>query len=125
MSHAHLTFDLTSFLTLRLARLYLQRLFPEKLSRCRWLPAVSEAVVKHPCVRLPLATVTTTVIIISAVFNLVSLHSQVKCYKRVIVYAAISSCCYFRAAWTCPAVGCQSGLVYPPCSALSTLMKTN
>uniref|UniRef100_A0A7N9AKC3 Adenylate cyclase type 7 n=1 Tax=Mastacembelus armatus TaxID=205130 RepID=A0A7N9AKC3_9TELE len=54
----------------------LQRLFPEKLSRCQWLPAVSEAVVKRPCVRLPLATITTTVIIIMAVFNLVRLHSQ-------------------------------------------------
>ncbi|XP_054472776.1 adenylate cyclase type 7 [Anoplopoma fimbria] len=49
---------------------HFQRLFPEKLSRCQWLPAVSEAVVKRPCVRLPLATVTTTVIIILAVFNL-------------------------------------------------------
>ncbi|XP_023285475.1 adenylate cyclase type 7 isoform X2 [Seriola lalandi dorsalis] len=49
---------------------HLQRLFPEKLSRCQWLPAVSEAVVKRPCVRLPLATITTAVIIILAVFNL-------------------------------------------------------
>ncbi|XP_035011006.1 adenylate cyclase type 7 isoform X3 [Hippoglossus stenolepis] len=49
---------------------HLQRVFPEKLSRCQWLPAVSEAVVKRPCVRLPLATITTTVIIILAVFNL-------------------------------------------------------
>ncbi|XP_037602100.1 adenylate cyclase type 7 isoform X2 [Sebastes umbrosus] len=49
---------------------HFQRLFPEKLSRCQWLPAVSEAVVKRPCVRLPLATITTTVIIILAVFNL-------------------------------------------------------
>ncbi|KAM9765498.1 adenylate cyclase type 7 isoform 2-T5 [Menidia menidia] len=49
---------------------HLQRLFPEKLSRCQWLPAVSEAVVKRPCVRLPLAAITTTVIIIMAVFNL-------------------------------------------------------
>ncbi|XP_041840021.1 adenylate cyclase type 7 isoform X1 [Melanotaenia boesemani] len=49
---------------------HLQRLFPEKLSRCQWLPAVSEAVVKRPCVRLPLATITTTVIIILAMFNL-------------------------------------------------------
>ncbi|XP_029978536.1 adenylate cyclase type 7 isoform X2 [Sphaeramia orbicularis] len=48
----------------------LQRLFPEKLSRCQWLPALSEAVVKQPCVRLPLATITTAVIIILAVFNL-------------------------------------------------------
>lgn len=52
-----------------------QRLFPEKLSRCQWLPALSEAVVKRPCVRLPLATVTTTVISILAVFNLVSANS--------------------------------------------------
>ncbi|XP_074466028.1 adenylate cyclase type 7 isoform X2 [Sebastes fasciatus] len=49
---------------------HFQRLFPEKLSRCQWLPAVSEAVVKRPCVRLPLATITTAVIIILAVFNL-------------------------------------------------------
>ncbi|XP_034735689.1 adenylate cyclase type 7 isoform X1 [Etheostoma cragini] len=49
---------------------HFQRLFPEKLSRCQWLPAVSEAVVKRPCVRLPLATITTTVIVILAVFNL-------------------------------------------------------
>ncbi|XP_041642524.1 adenylate cyclase type 7 isoform X2 [Cheilinus undulatus] len=49
---------------------HIQRLFPEKLSRCQWLPAVSEAVVKRPCVRLPLATITTTVIIVLAVFNL-------------------------------------------------------
>ncbi|KAM9408922.1 adenylate cyclase type 7 isoform 2-T3 [Pholidichthys leucotaenia] len=49
---------------------HLQRLFPEKLSRCQWLAAVSEAVVKRPCVRLPLATITTVVIIILAVFNL-------------------------------------------------------
>ncbi|XP_023131585.2 adenylate cyclase type 7 isoform X1 [Amphiprion ocellaris] len=49
---------------------HVQRLFAEKLSRCQWLPAVSEAVVKRPCVRLPLATITTAVIIILAVFNL-------------------------------------------------------
>ncbi|XP_054587907.1 adenylate cyclase type 7 isoform X2 [Nothobranchius furzeri] len=48
----------------------LQRVFPDKLSRCWWLPAVSEAVVKQPCVRLPLAAVTTAVIIIMALFNL-------------------------------------------------------
>ncbi|KAK7913500.1 hypothetical protein WMY93_013711 [Mugilogobius chulae] len=48
----------------------LQHLFPEKLAHCQWLPAVSEAVVKQPCVRLPLATTTTAVIIIMAVFNL-------------------------------------------------------
>ncbi|XP_053720845.1 adenylate cyclase type 7 isoform X6 [Synchiropus splendidus] len=49
---------------------HLQRLFPEKLSSCQWLPAVSEAVVKRPCVRLPLATITTAVIVVLAVFNL-------------------------------------------------------
>uniref|UniRef100_A0A7N8YJ05 Adenylate cyclase type 7 n=1 Tax=Mastacembelus armatus TaxID=205130 RepID=A0A7N8YJ05_9TELE len=62
----------------------LQRLFPEKLSRCQWLPAVSEAVVKRPCVRLPLATITTTVIIIMAVFNLVRLHSQSEYTKQPV-----------------------------------------
>uniref|UniRef100_A0A8C7UYS3 Adenylate cyclase type 7 n=1 Tax=Oncorhynchus mykiss TaxID=8022 RepID=A0A8C7UYS3_ONCMY len=41
-----------------------------QLSSCQWLPAVSEAVVKRPCVRLPLVTITTAVIIILAVFNL-------------------------------------------------------
>ncbi|XP_034382041.1 adenylate cyclase type 7 isoform X2 [Cyclopterus lumpus] len=54
-----------------------QRLFPEKLSRCQWLPAVSEAVVKRPCVRLPLATVTTAVIVILAVFNLCFVQTSV------------------------------------------------
>ncbi|KAM7423726.1 hypothetical protein PAMA_000205 [Pampus argenteus] len=53
---------------------HLQRLFPEKLSRCRLLPAVSEAVVKQPCVRLPLATITAAAIIILAVFNLCFVH---------------------------------------------------
>lgn len=48
----------------------LQHLFPQKLTQCQWLPAVSEAVVRQPCVRLPLATITTAVIIIMAVFNL-------------------------------------------------------
>ncbi|XP_029354937.1 adenylate cyclase type 7 [Echeneis naucrates] len=55
---------------------HLQRLFPEKLSSCQWLPAVSEAVVKRPCVRLPLATTTTAVIIILAVFNLCFVPTQ-------------------------------------------------
>uniref|UniRef100_A0A671X251 Adenylate cyclase type 7 n=1 Tax=Sparus aurata TaxID=8175 RepID=A0A671X251_SPAAU len=48
-----------------------------QLSSCQWLPAVSEAVVKRPCVRLPLATITTAVIIVLAVFNLVRLRSHV------------------------------------------------
>lgn len=51
-----------------------QHLFPEKLSRCQWLPVMSEAVVKCPCVRLPLATLTTAVIIVLAVFNLVRFY---------------------------------------------------
>ncbi|XP_068597370.1 adenylate cyclase type 7 [Brachionichthys hirsutus] len=49
---------------------HLQRLFPEKLSRFQCLQAVSEAVVKRPCVRLPIATVTAVVITVLAVFNL-------------------------------------------------------
>ncbi|XP_075934180.1 adenylate cyclase type 7 [Anarhichas minor] len=65
---------------------HFQRLFPEKLSRCQWLPAVSEAVVKRPCVRLPLATVTTTVIIILAVFNLCCIQTRVPEYPTDIDY---------------------------------------
>ncbi|XP_028330950.1 adenylate cyclase type 7 isoform X2 [Gouania willdenowi] len=49
---------------------HLQHFVPEKLSRCQWLPNVSEAVVKRPCVRLPLAIITAAAIIILAVFNL-------------------------------------------------------
>ncbi|XP_035538033.1 adenylate cyclase type 7 isoform X2 [Morone saxatilis] len=63
---------------------HLQRLFPEKLSRCQWLPAVSEAVVKRPCVRLPLATITTTVIIVMAVFNLCFVPTHVTDYPGKI-----------------------------------------
>ncbi|XP_076011596.1 adenylate cyclase type 7 isoform X2 [Genypterus blacodes] len=55
---------------------HLQRLFPEKLSRCQWLSAVSEAVVKRPCVRLPLATITTAVITVLAVFNLCFIQTR-------------------------------------------------
>uniref|UniRef100_A0AAX7SG94 Adenylate cyclase type 7 n=1 Tax=Astatotilapia calliptera TaxID=8154 RepID=A0AAX7SG94_ASTCA len=62
----------------------LQRLFPEKLSGCQWLPAVSEAVVKRPFVRLPLATITTAVIIIMAVFNLVRLCSHYSVYCCIL-----------------------------------------
>uniref|UniRef100_A0A7N6FAP1 Adenylate cyclase type 7 n=1 Tax=Anabas testudineus TaxID=64144 RepID=A0A7N6FAP1_ANATE len=79
-----------SFLTFLFACLYLlQLLFPERLSRCQWLPAVSEAVVKRPCVRLPLATVTTAAIIILAVFNLVSLHSHDECKKKGTLYTVL------------------------------------
>uniref|UniRef100_A0A8C7ZXK3 Adenylate cyclase type 7 n=1 Tax=Oryzias sinensis TaxID=183150 RepID=A0A8C7ZXK3_9TELE len=62
----------------------LQRFFPEKLSQCQWLPAVSEAVVKRPCVRLPLAIVTTAVIIILAVFNMVRLCYLNFTYQNII-----------------------------------------
>uniref|UniRef100_A0AAZ3QPW7 Adenylate cyclase type 7 n=1 Tax=Oncorhynchus tshawytscha TaxID=74940 RepID=A0AAZ3QPW7_ONCTS len=58
---------------------HLQRLFPEKLSSCQWLPAVSDAVVKRPCVRLPLVTITTAVIIILAVFNLCFIQIKSPC----------------------------------------------
>ncbi|KAM9494774.1 adenylate cyclase type 7 isoform 1-T2 [Clarias gariepinus] len=49
---------------------HIQKLFPEKLDSCQWLPAVSKAVVKKPLVRLLLATVATTVIVIIALFDL-------------------------------------------------------
>nr|XP_046269996.1 adenylate cyclase type 7 isoform X2 [Scatophagus argus] len=63
---------------------HLQRLFPEKLSSCQWLPAVSEAVVKRPCVRLPLATITATVIVVLAVFNLCIVQTRVtECSKDI------------------------------------------
>uniref|UniRef100_A0A674ML80 Adenylate cyclase type 7 n=1 Tax=Takifugu rubripes TaxID=31033 RepID=A0A674ML80_TAKRU len=71
-----------------------QHLFPEKLSRCQWLPVMSEAVVKCPCVRLPLATITTAVIIVLAVFNLVRFytlgakrrHTHTLIYTYICVY---------------------------------------
>ncbi|TRY90877.1 hypothetical protein DNTS_021953 [Danionella cerebrum] len=49
---------------------HIQRLFPEKLKSCTWLPVLSEAVVKRPFLRLPLATVATAVIVIIAMFDL-------------------------------------------------------
>uniref|UniRef100_A0A672G5F7 adenylate cyclase n=1 Tax=Salarias fasciatus TaxID=181472 RepID=A0A672G5F7_SALFA len=63
---------LVCVLLLTLSICFAGHLQVSKLSRCQWLPAVSEAVVKRPCVRLPLATITTAAIIILAVFNLVS-----------------------------------------------------
>ncbi|XP_040023086.2 adenylate cyclase type 7 isoform X2 [Gasterosteus aculeatus] len=63
---------------------HFQRLLPEKLSRCQWLPAVSEAVVKRPCVRLPLATVTTAAIVILSVFNLCFVETPVPECSTVI-----------------------------------------
>jgi len=91
-SHAPCTWFDPSFLSFCFTSFFpMQRLFPEKLSRCQWLPAVSEAVVKRPCLRLPLATITTTVIIIMAVFNLVRLCSQFECKDKAIMYSTISS----------------------------------
>ncbi|XP_036390850.1 adenylate cyclase type 2-like isoform X1 [Megalops cyprinoides] len=58
---------------------HLQRWFPEKLASCQWLPAVSEAVGKKPCVRLPLAIISTAVIIIIAVFNLCFVPNPIPC----------------------------------------------
>lgn len=49
---------------------HIQRSFPEKLKSCTWLSALSEAVVKRPFLRLPLATVATAIIVIIAMFNL-------------------------------------------------------
>ncbi|XP_017313965.1 adenylate cyclase type 7 isoform X1 [Ictalurus punctatus] len=49
---------------------HIQKLFPEKLESCQWLSAVSEAVVKRPFVRLPLVTITTSVIVTIASFSL-------------------------------------------------------
>uniref|UniRef100_A0A8C7GK07 Adenylate cyclase type 7 n=1 Tax=Oncorhynchus kisutch TaxID=8019 RepID=A0A8C7GK07_ONCKI len=66
------------------------RLFPEKLSSCQWLPAVSEAVVKRPCVRLPLVTITTAVIIILAVFNLYSVFSCILALIACGVFLGVS-----------------------------------
>ncbi|KAI3377682.1 hypothetical protein L3Q82_008839 [Scortum barcoo] len=85
---------------------HLQRLFPEKLSRCQWLPAVSEAVVKRPCVRLPLAAITTAVIIVLAVFNLYSVYccilSLIACgvflrvsFELKVLFLVLASGCYY------------------------------
>uniref|UniRef100_A0AAY5KHI0 Adenylate cyclase type 7 n=1 Tax=Esox lucius TaxID=8010 RepID=A0AAY5KHI0_ESOLU len=65
-------------------------LFPEKLSSCQWLSAVSEAVVKRPCIRLPLATITTAVIIILAVFNLYSVFSCILALIACGVFLRVS-----------------------------------
>lgn len=49
---------------------HIQRMFPEKLKSCTWLLALSKAVVKRPFVRILLATVATTVIVVIAMFEL-------------------------------------------------------
>ncbi|KAM4592450.1 adenylate cyclase type 7 isoform 2-T3 [Odontesthes bonariensis] len=80
---------------------HLQRLFPEKLSRCQWLPAVSEAVVKRPCLRLPLATITTTVIIIMAVFNLCFVQTREKEDVANLFYLPYSVYCCILSLIAC------------------------
>ncbi|XP_061077474.1 adenylate cyclase type 7 isoform X2 [Conger conger] len=55
---------------------HLQRCFPEKLASCQWLAAMSEAVGKKPCVRLPLAIVCTAIILIVGPFNLWFAHPK-------------------------------------------------
>ncbi|XP_019935788.2 adenylate cyclase type 7 isoform X1 [Paralichthys olivaceus] len=90
---------------------HLQRLFPEKLSRCQWLPAVSEAVVKRPCVRLPLATITTTVIIILAVFNL--------CFVQTSVTENMADLCHTNRSHE---QGLDGGLFYLPYSVYCCIL---
>ncbi|XP_014836032.1 PREDICTED: adenylate cyclase type 7-like isoform X2 [Poecilia mexicana] len=92
---------LVSILVVILAICYvghLQRVFPHKLSGCRWLPAVSEAVVKRPCLRLPLATITTAVIIIAALFNLDMKTDNVETDDFSLPY---SVCCWSLSLIAC------------------------
>ncbi|KAG7482844.1 adenylate cyclase type 7 isoform X1 [Solea senegalensis] len=90
---------------------HLQLLFPDKLSRCHWLPAVSEAVVKRPCVRLPLATITTMVIIILAVFNL--------CFIEKSMTDDISDLCHANNSHE---QGLDGGLFYLPYSVYCCIL---
>ncbi|XP_058484826.1 adenylate cyclase type 7 isoform X3 [Solea solea] len=90
---------------------HLQLLFPDKLSRCQWLPAVSEAVVKRPCVRLPLATITTMVIIILAVFNL--------CFIETRMTVDISDLCHANNSHE---QGLDGGLFYLPYSVYCCIL---
>ncbi|XP_051754490.1 adenylate cyclase type 7 isoform X2 [Ctenopharyngodon idella] len=61
----------------------MQRMFPEKLKSCTWLSALSEAVVKRPFLRLPLATVAIAVIVIIAMFNLYLKNPENLCGPNV------------------------------------------
>ncbi|XP_043101381.1 adenylate cyclase type 7 isoform X3 [Puntigrus tetrazona] len=61
---------------------HIQRVFPEKLKSCTWLSALSEAVVKRPFLRLPLATVATAVIVIIAMFNFYFKTSENLCHTQ-------------------------------------------
>ncbi|XP_048040965.1 adenylate cyclase type 7 isoform X1 [Megalobrama amblycephala] len=62
---------------------HMQRKFPEKLKSCTWLSALSEAVVKRPFLRLPLATVAIAVIVIIAVFSLYLKNPKSLCDTNV------------------------------------------
>ncbi|XP_047219416.1 adenylate cyclase type 7 isoform X4 [Girardinichthys multiradiatus] len=79
---------------------HLQRVFPHKLSGCQWLPAVSEAVVNRPCVRLPLATITTAVIIILALFNLCFINVDTE-KKEADLTLPYSVCCCILSLIAC------------------------
>ncbi|XP_054893005.1 adenylate cyclase type 7 isoform X2 [Poeciliopsis prolifica] len=95
---------LASILVVILAICYaghLQRVFPHKLSGCRWLTAVSEAVVKRPCLRLPLATITTAVIIISALFNLHFLFQNDSNIETDDLSLPYSVCCWSLSLIAC------------------------
>nr|XP_057945542.1 adenylate cyclase type 2-like isoform X2 [Doryrhamphus excisus] len=93
---------------------HLQRLFPEKLSNCQWLAAVSESVVKKPCVRLPLAAVATAVIIILAIFNL--------CFVQTRLPECSSDVPDLGHANGSHEVGLQEGLFYLPYSVYCCIL---
>ncbi|KAL3065153.1 hypothetical protein OYC64_015352 [Pagothenia borchgrevinki] len=93
---------------------HFQRLFPEKLSQCQWLPAVSEAVVKRPCVRLPLATITTAVIVILAVFNL--------CFVQTPVPTCVSEMDELRPTNDSQEQGSEEELFYLPYSVYCCIL---
>ncbi|KAJ8394906.1 hypothetical protein AAFF_G00040290 [Aldrovandia affinis] len=58
---------------------HLQGCLPQKLAWCRGLLAMSEALGKRPCLRLPVAILSTAAILILAVFNLYFVHTPAPC----------------------------------------------
>ncbi|XP_061100666.1 adenylate cyclase type 2-like isoform X2 [Conger conger] len=62
---------------------HVQGYFPGKLKWCQWLPAVTSAVEKRPCLRLSLAILSTATILILAVFNLCCIRSPAQCQLNV------------------------------------------
>ncbi|XP_061525042.1 adenylate cyclase type 7 isoform X1 [Phycodurus eques] len=94
---------------------HIQRMFPEKLSGWQWLAMVSEAVVKKPCVRLPLAAVTTAVIVLLAVFNL--------CFVQTHFRQCSSGDVHTQGhANDSQRVGLQGGLFYLPYSVYCCIL---